>query len=328
MRILLTGGLGFIGSNTVRHLVNNGFEVVVVDKQTYAANPEFLRPEIANKKIKWYKLDICTLPWAYLLAKEKIDVVVNMAASSHVDNSIDDAKEFIDTNYGGVHSILKGIREYYRTKDRQVLLVHLSTDEVAGDLPITSVYEFTENAALLPNNPYSATKAAADLLIRAFSHTYNDINWIIVRPTNNFGPHQHLEKFIPTVVSNAVKNQSIPIYGTGGNIREWLYTLDLSEGLVKLLNLYAQDKSTVCSQVFNFGSGIRKTNLEMVCKILDVMKKPRSLITFVKDRLGHDRKYALDSKKAKDVLGWEPHLTMNFDICLKTTIEDIINRLQ
>lgn len=240
MKYLITGGAGFIGINAVNYFMKRG-EVSVVDKLTYAASP-WLLPE----RITFYNQDICTLNWKYLLDFDRPDVIINFAAESHVDNSIQDHKQFLATNIGGVSAMITGIQE----AKAKPLLIHISTDEVLGDAPPLGgslVYD-----ALCPNNPYAATKAAAELLIQSMHHTHADFDYLILRATNNYGPGQHWEKFIPTVILNGMLNNPIPVYGKGDNIREWLWVGDFVCGIDlairKYPNMKKEDEAT-CNKV-------------------------------------------------------------------------------
>lgn len=299
-KLLVTGGAGFIGSNFLKCVKDTtDFEVVgVIDKITYAAKED----RVASLGMPLIKLDICNPHWDLILYAYKPDIIVNFAAESHVDRSIVSMDSFIKSNYLGVYEIVKGVIDYNETRGKDIKILHVSTDEVLGDLPLHSYKELDEDAQLCPNNPYSASKAAADLMIQAMYRTHGNFSYAIVRPTNNYGLNQHPEKFIPTVIRHAAKNEKIPIYGDGKNIREWLHTLDLAEGLISLIHF--MKNSVKFGEVFNFGSGVRLSNIEVAETILNLMEKPESLLTSVYDRPGHDMRYSLSSNKAKEVLGW------------------------
>lgn len=321
MKVLITGGLGFIGSNAVDFFLKNGHQVCVVDKGTYAAN------KISWPGVDTYKVDIATASWSFLLNTNP-DVIVNFAASTHVDNSILDAREFIDSNIRGVYEIVNGIREYRKRIGKAVLLVQVSSDEVYGDIDPESNREFHEFDPLRPNNPYSVTKASADLLITALHHTYKDFDHIICRASNNYGPRQHMEKFLPTVISSVIQNKKIPIYGTGENIREWLWVEDFCSGILKAIERYREfpEPFDTIGKVLNFSSGVRKSNIEVVKEILHLMGTDESLISYVPDRLGHDRKYCVNARLANAMLDWKP--TMKFTDGLCHVIDDIERRLK
>jgi dTDP-glucose 4,6-dehydratase len=320
-KICITGGAGFIGSNAVKHFTSKGYQVCVVDKLTYAADQKRL-----PNNVMLYIWDIAKLNWKYFIEKEEIDVIINFAAESHVDRSIDCSisPEFIQSNYLGVYNIINGIRDFYASKNKKVLLIQIDTDEIFSDLPIDSHEEFTENWTIKPNNLYSATKAGAGLLLHAVRHTHKDLDYVICRATNNYGPNQHFEKFIPTVISSILNNKKIPIYGKGENVREWLWVEDFINGIELAILKYFENEN-IAGEAFNFGSGIRLNNLEVVKIIIRLMDASEDLISFVTDRLGHDRRYAMCNKKARSVLNWNP--TQVFECGLITVIENIKQRL-
>lgn len=318
MKLLVTGGAGFIGSNFVNYCIETGSaECYVVDCLTYAGDLGRIR-----HSIKFFEQDIATANMRYILQLVDPDAVVNFAAHSHVDNSIYSQEEFIHSNYTGVYNLLRSIRSYNERLNKDVLFCQISTDEVWGDLPEDSTRKFVECDPLKPNNPYAATKAAADLLIRAYSKTYNDFRSVICRASNNFGPGQHQEKLLPTIITKAYNNESLPIYGTGSNVREWLYVDDFSRGILKALNLPPYHQKAL---VLGFGSKNAVSNINVAKKVLKFMNKPNSLISFVEDRKGHDRKYSVNYEKAKTLLGWEPEVDL--DSGLKIVIEDVVKRL-
>lgn len=321
--LLITGAAGFIGSNALDYFMKNKeYQATsVIDNLTYAADAKRI-----NKypNIRKYKLDIADASWNYLLEKEDPDVIINFAASTHVDNALleSTADEFIKSNYIGVSKIVNAIRLHKAKTEKNVLLVHISTDEVLGDIPIDSDDEYDEYRPLRPNNLYSATKAAAEQLIQAVHHTFHDFDYMILRATNNYGPNQHVEKFIPTVITSILNNKKIPIYGKGENIREWLWTGDFVNGIHAAITGHFE--GNLSGQVFHFGSGMRKTNLEVVKTILKLMNESEGLIDFVDDRPGHDRKYALNCEKARKVLEWKPK--QDFEKGLMKVIKDIRKR--
>lgn len=317
MKLLVTGGAGFIGSNFVNYCDQIGKEVCgVIDKLTYAADASRIPGHI-----QLLRQDIATTNLSFILEQTNPDVLVNFAAESHVDNSIAAVDEFIHSNYIGVHNILRHLRWYNKRYKKDIMLVQISTDEVWGDLPQDSTTAFNESDAIHPNNPYSATKAAADLLIQAFHRTYKDFPSIICRASNNFGPNQHFEKLLPTVITRAYNNEPIPVYGDGSNVREWLYVDDFSRGI-----LAAIENVPPTAEVIGFGSNNTYSNIDTVKAVLKLMNKPESLISFVKDRKGHDRKYSVDYTKAITLAGWVPE--MEFEAGLRIVIEDVLRRLQ
>lgn len=300
MKVLITGGCGFIGSAVVSAFTEAGHACTVIDKLTYAG--DFSR--IEKYKSKFYRLDIATLPWAYLLDCEQPDVILNLAAESHVDASIRNASDFIHSNYIGVHNLVTGIRQ----AKNPPLLIHTSTDEVYGSLESNSQRLFKETDKLDPKNPYSATKAAADLLIESMFNTYRDFSYCIVRPCNNFGPNQDKEKFIPTVISSAKNNVPVSVYGDGLNVREWLHTEDTANALLVLAEKYIKATKIFFGEIYNIGSGILLQNVEVVGEIYKCFDRIPN-INFIADRPGHDRKYATSAEKIKKVTQWEPKKT-------------------
>jgi dTDP-glucose 4,6-dehydratase len=297
MRLLITGGAGFIGSNFVRYMLNNhDYDVVVLDKLTYSGRMENLEDVIHS--IEFIKGDICNKDD---LTKVSCDVIINFAAETHVDRSILDAGVFVRTDVLGTFNLL----ELSRRLDVQ--FIQISTDEVYGSITEGS---FREEDTLDPSSPYSSSKAGADLLVRAYHKTYG-LPVMITRSSNNFGPYQYPEKLIPLFIVNALQNKPLPLYGDGGNVRDWIYVLDNCEALALVLNKGKK------GEIYNIGGGNEKTNLEITHAILEELKKPKSLIKFVKDRPGHDRRYSLDCTKIK-ALGWKPK--HKFEEALKSTI--------
>lgn len=300
MRILITGGAGFIGTNFVHYIYNNyDYEIVVLDKLTYAGNKDNLK-EIMDK-IQFIKGDIGNEEDVAGAMKD-CDLVVNFAAETHVDRSIEDPSIFVKTDVIGTYNLLEYARKYDVEKYLQI-----STDEVYGSIENGS---FTEKSNIDPSSPYSASKAGGDMLVSAYYKTY-DIPVLITRSSNNFGPYQYPEKLIPLFIMNAMSNKSLPVYGDGKNIRDWIYVLDNCKGIDTVLN-----KGEI-GEAYNIGGGNEKTNLEITHMILDILGKPKDLITFVKDRLGHDRRYSLDSTKTKK-LGWKPE--WKFEDAIRETI--------
>jgi len=305
MKLLVTGGAGFIGSNFIHHILSEhpGWEIINLDKLTYAGNLENLKDVENNFRYRFVKGDIADRELVDTLLQERTDVIVNFAAESHVDRSILDASPFIETNIKGTQTLLEGARQYHVWR-----FIQVSTDEVYGS---TGAGKFSEQSPLSPNSPYAASKAAADLLCHACWKTYQ-LPIIITRCSNNLGPFQFPEKLIPLAVTNALENKPIPIYGDGLNIRDWIYVADHC----RALDLAIQKGKP--GEVYNIAASQEKTNLELIQKLLDIMGKPRSLITFVTDRPGHDRRYALDASKIIRELGWKP--AYSFEEALTTTI--------
>ncbi len=307
MKLLVTGGAGFIGSNFIRYYLkeNPNDSIVNLDKLTYAGNLENLIDIEGDKRYKFVHGDITDFNLVDNLLKDEIDVVINFAAESHVDRSIDDPSPFLNTNITGTQLILESSR---RNKIQR--FIQVSTDEVYGSLDPIGL--FTERTALRPNSPYAASKASADLLTRAYFKTYS-FPAIITRCSNNYGPYQFPEKLIPLFVTNALMDEPLPVYGDGLNIRDWLYVEDHCRAIDIVL------KKGKEGEVYNIGGNTEKKNIEITDKILNILKKPLTLKKFVKDRLGHDRRYAIDSTKIKMELGWEPKY--QFEDALRKTIQ-------
>lgn len=326
---LITGGLGFIGSHFVINQVKNNNFVVNLDKITYAANENNVFKVAKNANYKFIQGDICNQNLiSEILEKHEIDFVINFAAESHVDNSINSAQIFIETNINGTFSLLEASRKYYENlsenKKQNFRFIHISTDEVFGSLQENDK-PFTEENKYLPNSPYSASKAASDHLVRAWNETYK-LPTIITNCSNNFGPHQHQEKLIPTIIKKALKNQDIPIYGNGKNIRDWIFVKDHCHG-IELALLKGKIGQTYC-----LGGESELRNIEIahkICEILDNLKPKsdnssyKNQIKFVKDRKGHDYRYAIDNSKAKKELGFE--IQGNFEEKLLETVKYFIN---
>jgi len=305
-RVLVTGGAGFIGSNFIRYLLKNRSDVTILnlDKLSIGSSLASLSDLQPLKRYSFIKGDICDTNLMQKLI-EKIDSIVNFAAESHVDRSIADPSSFIMTNTLGVYSILEAIRK----SRRNVRLVHVGTDEEYGEILKGS---FKEEERLLPSSPYAASKAAASMLIHAYHRTYG-IDAIITRCTNNFGPYQFPEKLIPKTIIRAMKNMSVPVYGRGNQIRDWIYVEDHCEALDLVL------RKGRSGEVYNISSGNELDNLTVVKKVLEVMGKDESLIEHVEDRPGHDVRYSLDSSKIRAELGWKPR--HRFEEALELTVK-------
>ncbi|MEO6594448.1 MAG: dTDP-glucose 4,6-dehydratase [Planctomycetota bacterium] len=306
-KILVTGGAGFIGSNFVRMLLlGSDHAVVNVDALTYAGNLENLRDVEKHARNTFVRADI-TDPVAMdkVFAEHKPDVVVHFAAESHVDRSVLDATAFVHTNVTGTQVLIDKSR-YYKTKR----FVHVSTDEVYGSLGAWGY--FTEDTPIQPNSPYSASKAGSDMLVRAAVHTHH-MDCVITRCSNNYGPFQFPEKLIPLMIANALEGKKLPVYGDGKNVRDWIHVIDHCEG-IKM----AMEKGKA-GEVYNFGGDAERENLFVVKEILRLVGKGEDLIHYVKDRPGHDRRYAMDSSKARALLGWTPKHT--FETGLRNTVD-------
>ncbi len=293
MKIVVTGGAGFIGSNFIGYILGEhpDWEVTNLDKLTYAGNLENLKDVHDDPRYRFVRGDIADRDLVGRLLAEGCDVVINFAAESHVDRSIMDASPFIHTNVVGTQVLLEAARHHGIRK-----FVQVSTDEVYGSIAQGS---FTEESPLCANSPYSASKASADLLCLAYWRTYG-VPVSITRCSNNFGPYQFPEKLIPLVISNAIENRPIPVYGDGLNVRDWIYVQDHCCALEAVV-----ERGTP-GEVYNIGSGQEKTNLELIHTLLGLLGKPGDLIEFVADRPGHDRRYALDAGRIGRELGWAP----------------------
>lgn len=308
MNLLITGGAGFIGSNFVRHILNTypDYKVINLDLLTYAGNIHNLDDVMENPNHVFLKGNITNRELVRKLIKEHgINAIVNFAAESHVDRSIVNPGVFIETNIQGTLALLDAAREETIAKFLQV-----STDEVYGSLGKTGY--FSEESPLAPNSPYSASKASADLLVRAYHETYG-INVNITRCSNNYGPYHFPEKLIPLMITNAVDGEDLPIYGDGKNIRDWLHVMDHCAAIDLVLH------NGVSGEVYNVGGHNERTNNEIVELIVDRLNVPHDRIKYVEDRLGHDRRYAIDSTKIESQLGWKPKYT--FDTGIVETID-------
>ncbi len=303
MMIIVTGCAGFIGSSFVIKALHNDriLRIIGLDKFTYAGNMDNLRLLKNNPRFRVVKGDICDIQKDVHTGRLKdCDLIVNFAAESHVDRSIKSSDAFVKSNILGVQHLLEACRKY------DIKFMQISTDEVYGSTDNT----FTEQSPLRPSNPYAASKAAADLLAISYHKTYG-LPVIVTRSCNNYGPRQHREKLIPKMITNAMQDKKLPVYGDGSNVREWVHVFDNCDAIQRVLD-YAKP-----GEIYNIGSGIEKTNIEVVEAILKELDKPKQLIEFVKDRLGHDRRYALDSTKIKQ-LGWQPKIS--FDNGIRSTV--------
>jgi len=301
-KILVTGGAGFIGSEFVRQGVKKGYRIIVVDKITYAGDLERLRE--TEGKFIFYKVDICDrIQIDKIFSKEKPSVVVHFAAESHVDRSIHGFPlSFTETNVKGTQVLLDASRKYGINK-----FIHISTDEVYGDIKRG---KFSEDSRLNPSSPYSASKAAADYLVKSYIRTYK-LPAIIIRPSNNYDPWQYPEKFIPVVIYNSLIDKYIPIYAKGLNKREWLHVSDCVNAIFLVL------RRGRTGEIYNIGSGDEKRNIDVAYKILALLNKPKTLLKFVKDRPGHDYRYALNISRINK-FGWKP--VMSFDDGIANTV--------
>ena len=296
-KVLVTGGAGFIGSHFIRHILtqHDGYEVVNLDKLTYAGNPENLLDIEGGplaKRYRFVKGDICDPELVKQLIGE-VDAVVNFAAESHVDRSLLEPAPFIQTDVYGTYCLLSAVAEAGGRIER---VLHISTDEVYGEVP--APHRSKEDDPLHPRSPYSASKAGGDMQCIAFIETHR-LPVVIARPCNNIGPNQYPEKMAPLFISNALDDQPLPVYGDGRQVRDWLFVKDNCEALDLLLHEGAP------GEVYNIGAGNERPNMDVVEGILDLLRKPRSLIRYVEDRPGHDRRYALDFEKVR-ALGWSP----------------------
>lgn len=323
--IFVTGGAGFIGSNFVPMCLKTTDDTVInLDKLTYAGNTDNLREVANHPRYKFVQGDICDRPLLdKLFTEHDIRGVYHFAAESHVDNSISGPEIFVQTNVMGTFQVLEAARRHWMSKPREYKngyeksrFLHVSTDEVYGTLGETGA--FTEETPYAPNSPYSATKAGSDFLIRAYFHTYG-MNVVTTNCSNNYGPKQHSEKLIPTIIRKALAGQPIPIYGKGLNVRDWLYVEDHTSALLQVF------KAGKAGETYNVGTRNERKNIEIaqgICKILDEVKPQASsyssLISYVQDRPGHDFRYAIDPEKLEKELGWKP--AESFDSGLRKTV--------
>ncbi|MGG1073095.1 dTDP-glucose 4,6-dehydratase [Priestia megaterium] len=313
-KVLITGGAGFIGSNFISYLLkNSNYSITNIDALTYAGNQESIKKFATYSNYRFVKADITNNVELDTAFDSHYDVIINFAAETHVDRSIQNARSFINTNIIGTHNLLQKILEKKANK-----MIQISTDEVYGSLQLGEK-AFSEKTSLLPNNPYSASKASADLLVRSFYRTYK-IPLIITRCSNNYGPYQHLEKLIPKTIYHALNNLKIPIYGNGTNIRDWLFVEDHCRAIHMVMERGEP------GEIYNVGSNSEKTNLEVVQTILEMLGTTKKLITFIEDRKGHDYRYAINWLKLNHKLGWTP--SVNFEDGIQKTIEWYINHQQ
>ena len=324
MRVLVTGGAGFIGSELVRQMVNNGFDVINLDKLTYAGNLESLHSVADRPNYHFLKLDVCDAQGLQTtLERFAPDAILHLAAESHVDRSISGPKAFIETNIGGTYTLLEATRLYWEklsgSKQDSFRFLHVSTDEVYGSLGEEGY--FTESTPYSPNSPYSASKAASDHLVRAWHHTFG-LPVLTTNCSNNYGPYQFPEKLIPLMIIHALQGKPLPVYGQGRNVRDWLFVGDHAQALQLVL-----EKGQL-GETYNIGGMAEMANIDVVRKICDILDEllPESpnhphdqLINFVTDRKGHDFRYAIDCSKIRNELGWTPQ--ENFASGLRKTIE-------
>jgi len=309
-RILVTGGAGFIGSNFVRMVLSEHTDCFVVnlDRLTYAGNLENLTEFLKYPNHKFIKGDICDGALVDKIIEEhKVEAIINFAAESHVDRSITEPKVFLETNVAGTLTLLEAARD--KKLER---FIQISTDEVYGALTLDEDAKFTEQTPLSPNSPYSASKAAADHLVKAFGHTWA-VRYNITRCSNNYGEYQFPEKMIPLMINNALNNKELPVYGDGLYVRDWLYVYDHCTAVWKVLT------EAPPGQIYNIGGCNEKTNLEVIDVILERLEKPKSLIKHVADRPGHDRRYAIDASKIISELNWKP--SAHFEQGINKTID-------
>ena len=297
-KMLITGGAGFIGSNFIHYILSkyNDYQVINLDKLTYAANLDNLKDIEDNKNYRFIHGDIADQEFIFkLFENEKFDIVINFAAESHVDNSILNPQIFTITNILGTQVLLDACRKYNIKRFHQV-----STDEVYGELPLD--YKnilFTEKTPLNPSSPYSASKASADMLVKSYYRTYS-LPITISRCSNNYGPYQHLEKLIPLMISKAINNDNLPVYGNGLNVRDWLHVYDHCTAIDLIIH------EGKIGEIYNIGGNNEKSNIDVVKIILKELGKSEKLIKYVNDRPGHDLRYAIDSTKIKTSLNWKP----------------------
>ena len=304
LRVLITGGCGFIGSHAVREILRGADiqTLVNLDALTYSGNPGNLT-DITDERYKFihgsindYKLV------SSLIADESVDVILHLAAETHVDRSINSVAPFVEANIEGTRVLLECVRDFQET-GKKINFIHVSTDEVYGSLDSDEA-PFTEETPLNPMNPYSSTKAASDMLVRAFVNTY-DVSAAITRCSNNYGSHQFPEKLIPLMTLNAIEGKSLPVYGDGLQIRDWIHVTDHVRGILATMDALV-DGTLPSGEVVNFGANNEITNIEIVRNIVEITGASEELITYVDDRLGHDRRYAMGFEKASKILNWEP----------------------
>lgn len=337
MKLLITGGAGFIGSAVIRHIINfTTDEVVNLDKLTYAGNLESLREVNDSARYTFEQVDICNrYEVDRVLAEHEPDAIMHLAAESHVDRSIDGPADFIETNIVGTYTLLEATRQYWQgleaEKKANFRFHHISTDEVYGDLPHPSAaadadeHLFTEQTAYAPSSPYSASKASSDHLVRAWQRTYG-LPVLVTNCSNNYGPYHFPEKLIPLIILNALEGKPLPVYGKGDQIRDWLYVEDHARALYKVVT------EGQPGETYNIGGHNEKQNIDVVHIICGILQELRpqdrsygDLITFVKDRPGHDRRYAIDADKIQRELGWAPEET--FETGIRKTVQWYLDNL-
>ena len=336
--ILVTGGAGFIGSNFIRYILNknNGVNVINIDKLTYAGNLENLKNVEQNSRYTFKKVDICDKDAIEKIIKQyEIDTIINFAAESHVDRSIKDPTEFINTNIKGTQVLLETAKKAWLIGEdlykKETKYIQVSTDEVYGSLDLEDEC-FTESTALNPHSPYSATKASADMLVKSYYDTYK-LPICITRCSNNYGPYQFPEKFIPLAINNCLKHKKVPIYGDGTNIRDWIFVDDHCDAIYKVA-----EKGNL-GQVYNIGGHNERTNIQIIKIIIKYLNEnvdnaiTENLISFVKDRKGHDKRYGINPEKISKELGWLPETkfedgiisTINWYLKNQQWLENIVN---
>ncbi|MGB9735051.1 MAG: dTDP-glucose 4,6-dehydratase [bacterium] len=311
MRILVTGGAGFIGSNFILYMLEHhpDYDIINLDKLTYAGNLENLKSVDTNRHYTFVKGDIADAGLVTEIMQKGIDAIVNFAAESHVDRSILEPASFIKTNVLGTQVLLDVAREKHVSR-----FIQISTDEVYGSLGETG--KFTETTCLHPNSPYSASKASADMIALAYYKTFN-VPVIVTRTSNNYGPYQFPEKLLPLAITNLLEDKPVPIYGDGLNVRDWIYVADNARAIDLVLH-----RGNI-GEVYNIGAGNESTNISLIKHLLKLMNKPESLIIYVKDRPGHDRRYAIDASKIMNTLGWKPSVALEEG--LRLTIDWYVN---
>lgn len=316
MKICVAGGAGFIGSNFIHYMINKyrDIQIVCIDALTYAGNLENLEIVRENTNFKFYRGNILdNIFLDKVFSKEDFDVVINFAAESHVDRSIKNGKIFLETNVIGTKNLMDMSLKYNVKRYHQI-----STDEVYGDLEINDIKSFSEEDILKPSSPYSVSKASADMLVMSYFRTFN-LPVTISRCSNNYGPYQYPEKFIPVIITKAIKNEKIPIYGKGENIRDWIHVYDHSISIDKII------REGRIGEIYNVSSKNEVKNLDLVKKILDILDKDYSLIKFVEDRLGHDVKYSVNNEKIRNELSFE--CSVEFSKGLENTVNWYLNNL-